>query len=213
MKLVIINYGSGNLHSVHKAFEAVNNNLENPYEIIVTNTPSEILNANKLVLPGVGAFQDCKNAIHKIDGLFESLEQVVIGEKKAFMGICVGMQLLAEKSLEFGECEGFGWIPGEVIKIEAPADYKIPHMGWNEVTFRNHELLNNISQNTDFYFVHSYYVRAEQRELVAATTTYGLEFDAVLARDNVFAAQFHPEKSSNAGLQLPANFMSWDGQA
>ena len=150
MKLVIINYGSGNLHSVHKAFEAVNNNLENPYEIIVTNTPSEILNADKLVLPGVGAFQDCKNAIHKIDGLFESLEQVVIGEKKAFMGICVGMQLLAEKSLEFGECEGFGWIPGEVIKIEAPADYKIPHMGWNEVTFRNHELLNNISQNTDF---------------------------------------------------------------
>ena len=150
MKLVIINYGSGNLHSVHKAFEAVNNNLENPYEIIVTNTPSEILNADKLVLPGVGAFQDCKNAIHKIDGLFESLEEVVIGEKKAFMGICVGMQLLAEKSLEFGECEGFGWIPGEVIKIEAPADYKIPHMGWNEVTFRNHELLNNISQNTDF---------------------------------------------------------------
>ena len=110
MKLVIINYGSGNLHSVHKAFEAVNNNLENPYEIIVTNTPSEILKADKLVLPGVGAFQDCKNAIHKIDGLFESLEQVVIGEKKAFMGICVGMQLLAEKSLEFGECEGLSLI-------------------------------------------------------------------------------------------------------
>ena len=210
MKLVIINYGSGNLHSVQKAFEAVNNNLENPYEIIVTNTPSEILNADKLVLPGVGAFQDCKNAIHKIDGLFESLEQVVIGEKKAFMGICVGMQLLAEKSLEFGECEGFGWIPGEVIKIEAPADYKVPHMGWNEVTFRNHELFNNISQNTDFYFVHSYYFRTQKNENCIATTKYPNPITAAVLKENIFGTQFHPEKSHNNGKQIITNFLEWE---
>ena len=210
MKLVIINYGSGNLHSVHKSFEVVNNQLDTPYEIIVSNTPSEILNSDKLVLPGVGAFQDCKNAIYQIDGLFESLEQMVIGEKKAFMGICVGMQLLAEKSMEFGECEGFGWIPGEVIKIEAPANYKIPHMGWNEITLSSHELLNSIPQNTDFYFVHSYYFRTQKKENCIATTNYPNSITAAVVKDNIFGTQFHPEKSHHNGKQIIRNFLNWE---
>ena len=211
MKLVIINYGSGNLHSVHKAFEAVNNNLENPYEIIVTNTPSEILKADKIVLPGVGAFQDCKNAIHKIDGLFESLEQVVIGEKKAFMGICVGMQLLAEKSLEFGECEGFGWIPGEVIKIEAPADYKIPHMGWNNLQFENdkHPILENITQKEQFYFVHSFALESKNTNQIIAYTNYNQKIPAIIGRDNFIGVQFHPEKSGNSGQKFIYNWLKW----
>ncbi len=210
MNLVIINYGSGNLHSVQKAFEVVNNGLNNPYDIVVSNKPSDILKAEKIVLPGVGAFQDCKNAIHKIDGLYESLEQMVIGEKRAFMGICVGMQLLAEKSLEFGECEGFGWIPGEVIKIKAPVDYKIPHMGWNEITLSSHELLNNIKQNTDFYFVHSYYFRTQNTENCIATTNYPNAITAAVLKKNIFGTQFHPEKSHSNGKQVIFNFLKWN---
>ena len=128
MNLAIINFGSGNLHSVHKAFESVSSDLSNPYNIIVTNDPKEIQSADKIVLPGVGAFGDCKNAILNIEGLHASLEVSVIKNKVPFMGICVGMQLLADLSYEFGTHSGFGWIPGEVRRITSPKEYKIPHM-------------------------------------------------------------------------------------
>ena len=206
MKLVIINYGSGNLHSVHKAFEAVNNNLENPYEIIVTNTPSEILNADKLVLPGVGAFQDCKNAIHKIDGLFESLEQVVIGEKKDFMGICVGMQLLADNSEENGNHQGLGWIEGTIKKLPG-ADIKLPHMGWNKIKIVNKKSEIKPAEN-DYYFVHSYYFDCTNSDEVLAETKYAINFPSIVNKENVYGCQFHPEKSSDQGLNIIRDFIN-----
>ena len=210
MNLIIINYGSGNLHSVHKAFEAVNNELSKPFEIIVTNKSSDIEKADKIVLPGVGAFQDCKNAILRIDGLYESIEKMVIEEKKPFMGICVGMQLLAEKSYEFGECEGFGWIPGEVIKLDALDDCKIPHMGWNEIISQKHVLFNDILQGTDFYFVHSYYFKTKTADHCIATTSYPNSITAAVCKENMFGTQFHPEKSHKNGKKIIDNFLKWE---
>ena len=133
MKLVIINYGSGNLHSVHKSFETVNQSLGNPYEILVSSSANEISQSDKIVLPGVGAFGECKNALMSYDGLLTSLEDVVINKKIPFMGICVGMQLLADQSSEFEINEGLKWIPGEVVKLESNKNFPIPHMGWNEI--------------------------------------------------------------------------------
>ena len=146
MKLVIINYGSGNLHSVHKSFETVNQSLGNPYEILVSSSANEISQSDKIVLPGVGAFGECKNALMSYDGLLTSLEDVVINKKIPFMGICVGMQLLADQSSEFEINEGLKWIPGEVVKLESNKNFPIPHMGWNEIEFIDHPLFTDCFQ-------------------------------------------------------------------
>lgn len=212
MKLAIINYGSGNLHSVNKSFEAANKNLQEPYDIQVTNDPKVVSNADKIVLPGVGAFADCKKSIFDIKGMYDSLEESVLSKKIPFMGICVGMQLLAEKAEEFGTHEGFGWIPGSVVKITEAEGYKIPHMGWNEVDFQDNPLFLDLEQKTNFYFVHSYYFETANSEDTAATTNYPNVITAAVKKENIFGTQFHPEKSHNSGQVILTNFLKWDNK-
>jgi len=212
MKLAIINYGSGNLHSVNKSFEAANKNLKEPYDIQVTNDPKVVSNADKIVLPGVGAFADCKKSIFDIKGMYDSLEESVLSKKIPFMGICVGMQLLAEKAEEFGTHEGFGWIPGSVVKITEAEGYKIPHMGWNEVDFKENPLFFGLEQKTNFYFVHSYYFETTNAEDTAATTKYPNVITAAVKKENIFGTQFHPEKSHNSGQVILTNFLKWNNK-
>ena len=212
MQLAIINYGSGNLHSVNKSFEAANKNLQEPYDIQVTNDPKVVSNADKIVLPGVGAFADCKKSIFDIKGMYDSLEESVLSKKIPFMGICVGMQLLAEKAEEFGTHEGFGWIPGSVVKITEAEGYKIPHMGWNEVDFKENSLFFGLEQKTNFYFVHSYYFETTNVEDTAATTKYPNVITAAVKKENIFGTQFHPEKSHNSGQVILTNFLKWNNK-
>ena len=212
MKLAIINYGSGNLHSVNKSFEAANQNLQEPYDIQVTNDPEVVKNADKIVLPGVGAFADCKKSIFDIQGMYDSLEESVLSKKIPFMGICVGMQLLAEKAEEFGTHAGFGWIPGSVVRITEAEGYKIPHMGWNEVDFQDNPLFLDLEQKTNFYFVHSYYFKTTNLEDIAATTNYPNVITAAVKRENIFGTQFHPEKSHNSGQVILTNFLKWNNK-
>ena len=212
MKLAIINYGSGNLHSVNKSFEAANQNLQEPYDIQVTNDPEVVKNADKIVLPGVGAFADCKKSIFDIQGMYDSLEESVLSKKIPFMGICVGMQLLAEKAEEFGTHAGFGWIPGSVVRITEAEGYKIPHMGWNEVDFQDNPLFLGLEQKTNFYFVHSYYFKTTNLEDTAATTNYPNVITAAVKKENIFGTQFHPEKSHNSGQVILTNFLKWNNK-
>ena len=209
MKLVIINYGSGNLHSVHKSFESVNQSLGNPYEILVSSSANEISQSDKIVLPGVGAFGECKNALMSYDGLLTSLEDVVINKKIPFMGICVGMQLLADQSSEFEINEGLKWIPGEVVKLDSNKKFPIPHMGWNEIEFIDHPLFTGCSQKSDFYFVHSYYFKVQNKDNLLATTKYPNELTAAVIKENIFGTQFHPEKSHSNGMKVIKNFLNW----
>ena len=209
MKLVIINYGSGNLHSDHKSFETVNQSLGNPYEILVSSSANEISQSDKIVLPGVGAFGECKNALMSYDGLLTSLEDVVINKKIPFMGICVGMQLLADQSSEFEINEGLKWIPGEVVKLDANKSFPIPHMGWNEIEFIDHPLFTGCSQKSDFYFVHSYYFKVQNKDNLLATTKYPNELTAAVIKENIFGTQFHPEKSHSNGMKVIKNFLNW----
>ena len=212
MKLAIINYGSGNLHSVNKSFEAANQNLQEPYDIQVTNDPEVVKNADKIVLPGVGAFADCKKSIFDIQGMYDSFEESVLSKKIPFMGICVGMQLLAEKAEEFGTHAGFGWIPGSVVRITETEGYKIPHRGWNEVDFQDNPLFLGLEQKTNFYFVHSYYFKTTNSEDTAATTNYPNVITAAVKRENIFGTQFHPEKSHNSGQVILTNFLKWNNK-
>ena len=209
MKLAIINYGSGNLHSVHKSFEAVNQSLGHPYEILVSSSANDISQSDKIVLPGVGAFGECKNALMSYDGLLTSLEDVVINKKIPFMGICVGMQLLADQSSEFEIDEGLKWIPGEVVKLDTNKKFPIPHMGWNEIEFIEHPLFSDCSQKSDFYFVHSYYFKLQNKDNLLATSKYPNELTAAVIKDNIFGTQFHPEKSHSNGMKVIKNFLNW----
>ena len=208
MKIAIINYGYGNLHSVNQAFKKANNDYDLNAEIEVTNNPNEINKADKIVLPGVGSFTDCLNAIRSIDGIYESLQEQVINKKKYFMGICVGMQLLADIGYENEKNDGFGWVSGTVEKMNVPLDYKIPHMGWNTIQFKNNDLFKGINQNSDFYFVHSYEFKTVDKNILA-TTNYASKVTAAIKKDNIFGTQFHPEKSHINGQKLIKNFINW----
>ena len=208
MKIAIINYGYGNLHSVNQAFKKANNDFDLNAEIEVTNNPNEINKADKIVLPGVGSFTDCLNAIRSIDGIYESLQEQVINKKKYFMGICVGMQLLADIGYENEKNDGFGWVSGTVEKMKVPLDFKIPHMGWNTIQFKNNDLFKDIDENSDFYFVHSYEFKTVD-ENILATTNYASKVTAAIKKDNIFGTQFHPEKSHKNGLKLIKNFINW----
>ena len=211
---VIIDYGSGNLHSAGKALERAARESGSDMRVQVTAKPEDVATADRIVLPGVGAFADCKNGLTAISGMREALEKAVISEGKPFLGICVGMQLLATRGLEFGVTEGFGWIPGEVRALE-PSDpaLKIPHMGWNTLNvLRPHPLLNGIETGPNglhAYFVHSYHLVPERLDDVVAETDYGGPVTAIVGRDNIVGTQFHPEKSQTLGLKLLANFLSW----
>lgn len=214
MSVVIIDYGSGNLHSAAKAFEraARDNGLNIP--IVVTADPEKVRTAERIVLPGVGAFKDCRDGLQSIPGMWETLEDEVIRRAKPFLGICVGMQLMASRGLEHDVTGGFGWIAGDVKPIEPrDASYKIPHMGWNTLELRRpHALLEGIElgdKGLHAYFVHSYHLDAKDPSHVIATTEHGMAVTAMVGRDNMAGTQFHPEKSQSLGLSLIANFLRW----
>ncbi len=214
MSVAIIDYGSGNLHSAAKAFERMNAETGAGQTISVTSDPDEVARSDRVVLPGVGAFADCRSGLLAVDGMMEALEDAVRTKGRPFLGICVGMQLMAEKGLEHGEWPGFAWIGGEVDAI-APADksLKIPHMGWNTLEVVNaHPLLSGVETGEGglhAYFVHSYHLGASDRGHVVAETDYGGPVTAMVARDNLAGTQFHPEKSQKLGLKLIGNFLTW----
>jgi imidazole glycerol-phosphate synthase subunit HisH len=212
--VAIVDYGSGNLHSAAKAFERAAREAEINQPIIVTQDPSVVTQADRVVLPGVGAFADCKRGLDAVDGMVEALEEAVRHKGRPFFGICVGMQLLAERGLEYEVKEGLGWIGGEVDRI-TPDDpnLKIPHMGWNTLNVsRQHPLLDGLTfgaQGRHAYFVHSYQLKPKNRADLVADADYGGPVTAVVARDNIVGTQFHPEKSQRLGLALIANFLRW----
>jgi len=211
MTTAIIDYGSGNLSSAAKAFERAAAENGSGEIILVTSRPEEVAAAERIVLPGVGAFADCRRGLAAVPGMEEALRQVVMRDGRPFLGICVGMQLLAERGREFETVDGLGWIKGEVGPLEPrDANLKIPHMGWNELQFRRaHPVLEGIENGAHAYFVHSYALApADQADLVA-DVDYAGSIAAVVARDNIVGVQFHPEKSQMTGLRLIANFLRW----
>lgn len=212
MIVAIVDYGSGNLRSAAKAFERAVGEAGLDAEVKVTAHPSDILRADRVVLPGVGAFADCRRGLDAVPGMVEALGRAVLEQGRPFLGICVGMQLLADVGREHGDHAGLGWVPGEVTRI-APADraLKIPHMGWNElvVSRPDHPLLAGIGDGAHAYFVHSYgFVCAEGAD-VLARVDYGGPITAIVGRGNIVGTQFHPEKSQAVGLRLIGNFLGW----
>lgn len=213
-RVVIIDYGSGNLHSAAKAFERSAREGNADAEIVVSARAEDVRTADRLVLPGVGAFADCKRGLEAVPDLREALEDAVRTRARPFLGICVGMQLLASRGREFETADGLGWIAGEVqaIRTADPA-LKIPHMGWNTLDVRHeHPLLTGIPTGPDglhAYFVHSYHFVPEDRAVVVAETDYGGPVTALVASGNIAGTQFHPEKSQALGLALLANFLKW----
>lgn len=214
MLIAIIDYGSGNLRSAQKAFERAAHAHARKPQVRVTADPDVVARADKVVLPGVGAFADCRRGLAAVDGMSEALLEAVEARARPFFGICVGMQLMATRGLEFETTQGFGWIPGDVTAI-TPDDsgLKIPHMGWNTIRLaREHALFAGIETGDDglhAYFVHSYHLKAADPSHVLATADYGGEITAVVSRDNMVGTQFHPEKSQRLGLALIANFLDW----
>jgi glutamine amidotransferase len=212
--VAIVDYGSGNLHSAAKAFERAARESGRDQPILVTGDPAAVCRADRIVLPGVGAFADCRRGLDAVPGMIAALEETVRGKGRPFLGICVGMQLMAERGREYQVTEGLGWIPGEVDRI-APADsgLKIPHMGWNTLeVLRSHPLLDGISlgpSGLHGYFVHSYHLNVGERRDLVAQADYGGPVTAIVARDNYAGTQFHPEKSQRLGLALIANFLKW----
>ncbi len=212
MGVVVIDYGSGNLRSAAKALERAVAEGGLNTEIQVTAAADALDRAAHIVLPGVGAFGDCLQGLESLPGMRAALEENVIGRGKPFLGICVGMQLMADGSNEHGEHPGLGWIKGRVAPIEpADGEYKIPHMGWNELEFTGsgHPVLASIEPGEHAYFVHSYGIRCDAGEDVLAEVDYGGKLVAVVGRDNMIGTQFHPEKSQATGLKLLANFLAW----
>jgi imidazole glycerol-phosphate synthase subunit HisH len=214
VSVAIVDYGSGNLHSAAKAFERAARESGHDQPIVVTSDPDKVARADRIVLPGVGAFADCRRGLDEIPGLIDALEQSVRKDSKPFFGICVGMQLMADRGREYQVTPGFGWIAGEVDRI-APSDrdLKIPHMGWNTLNMRKpHPLLEDIPLGPDglhAYFVHSYELKVTRSGDLVAQADYGGPLTAIVARENMVGTQFHPEKSQRLGLALIANFLKW----
>lgn len=210
-RLAIIDYGSGNVRSVQRALEAAANHFEIPLTVTLTSDPDRIRQADRIVLPGVGHFADCAAGLAAREGVSEALNEFVFRSRRPFLGVCVGMQLMADVGREDVETRGLGWIPGAVERLE-PTDptLPIPHMGWNVLTdIRMHPVLNGLGPEPHVYFVHSYAMKPELPSHVAARCDYGGKFVAAIARDNLFGTQFHPEKSQKAGQTILANFLRW----
>jgi len=211
--VAIIDYGSGNLRSAAKAFERAARETGTGDEVLVTDDVELVRRADRIVLPGVGAFADCRAGLDAVTGMVEVLEERVIRGGVPFLGICVGMQLMATEGREKTITKGLGWIPGAVVRIEPKGDLKIPHMGWNTLSFlRAHPLLANIKDGPDglhAYFVHSYHMAVSNPEMLVATAEYGQAVTAIVGRDNMLGTQFHPEKSQTLGLTLIGNFLRW----
>ncbi len=213
MTVAIVDYGSGNLHSAAKAFERAARESGHAHTIRVSNDPDEVRRADRVVLPGVGAFADCRRGLDAIPGMVGALNETVLHRARPFLGICVGMQLLAERGREYEVTPGLGWIAGEVDKITPDANLKIPHMGWNTINvLRQHPLLDGLSlgpQGLHAYFVHSYELKTAHPVELIAQADYGGPITAIVGRDNIVGTQFHPEKSQRLGLALIANFLRW----
>ncbi|GAA5067096.1 imidazole glycerol phosphate synthase subunit HisH [Roseibacterium beibuensis] len=210
MTTVLIDYDSGNLHSAEKAFQRMAAET-GAGPVIVTSDPDLVARADRVVLPGDGAFPACRRGLRGFDGLEEALIDAVEARAVPFLGICVGMQMLASWGREYEDVEGFGWIPGEVVRIE-PSDpsLKVPHMGWNDLVIdRPHPVLDGLQTGDHAYFVHSYAMRVDDPDTLLAHADYGGPVTAIVGKDTVVGTQFHPEKSQRAGLNLIANFLSW----
>ena len=214
MRVAIIDYGSGNLRSATKAFERAAREAGIAAQIDLTADAERVRTADRIVLPGVGAYADCAAGLHAVHGMWEAVEEVAIRKSRPFLGICVGMQLMSERGLEKTITTGFGWIAGDVKEIE-PSDpsLKIPQIGWNTIHVKHpHPLFDGIRTGDDglhAYFVHSYHLDATKPEQVLATADYGGPVTAAVGRDNLAGTQFHPEKSQELGLALIANFLRW----
>lgn len=211
MTTVIVDYNSGNIHSAEKSFQRMAGEV-NAGIVAVTSDPEVVRNADRIVLPGVGAFADCRQGLASFDGLFEAIEERVLQGGVPFLGICVGMQMMATVGREHGhDTKGFDWIGGEVIEMQPnDPDLKVPHMGWNELEIHvQHPLFDGISSGDHAYFVHSYHLEPSNPAHLMATVDYGGPVTAMVARDNMAGTQFHPEKSQKTGLQLIANFLTW----
>jgi glutamine amidotransferase len=208
--VAIIDYGSGNLRSCAKAFERAARDRHLNENVVVTADPERVSRADRVVLPGVGAFADCMRGLLAVAGMREALDEAVRRRAKPFLGICVGMQLMAECGVEFGTHKGLGWIEGEVRAIEPLGGLKVPHMGWNDLKIRDGEpLFKGLPTGTPMYFVHSYNLYPARAEDVAASAEYGGTVTASLRRANMAGTQFHPEKSQEAGLRFIGNFLDW----
>lgn len=210
MLTVLVDYDSGNLHSAEKAFQRMAAE-SNAGSVIVSSDPKDVARADRVVLPGDGAYPACKKQLADHTGLFDAIADAVLDKGRPFMGICVGMQLMATRGLEFETTPGFDWIAGDVVKIEpADASLKVPHMGWNELLIDNpHPVLDGVSNGDHAYFVHSYHYRVAHAAERLAHCDYGGDITAIVGRDNMIGTQFHPEKSQSAGLRLISNFLNW----
>lgn len=209
--LALIDYGSGNLHSAARALREAARRAGLAPDICVTSDPDAIRAADRIVLPGVGHFADCRAGLGARDGLVEALGEAVLRAGRPFLGICVGMQLMADLGLEDGQTPGLGWIHGEVSRLAPPPGFRIPHMGWNSLVLSrpDHPVLAGLGPDPHAYFVHSYAFTPRDETTIAALTEHGQPIVAALARDNLFGTQFHPEKSQSVGLKLLANWLEW----
>ncbi len=205
-KITIVDYGSGNVLSAQKSFIKIakDNNIE--VEVLISKKLNDVKNSTHIVLPGQGAFSTCMNGLKKTDGLIDELSEFALIKKKPFLGICVGMQMLAKMSEENGDHEGLGWIDGQ-IKLLPGDNLKLPHMGWNLATPTNSKYNNLISIKNDYYFVHSYYFDCTNKDNILAETKYGTNFASIVGKENIYGVQFHPEKSSSQGLNLLKEFI------
>ncbi|OWU71331.1 imidazole glycerol phosphate synthase subunit HisH [Roseovarius sp. 22II1-1F6A] len=210
MLTVLIDYDSGNLHSAEKAFQRMAREVDGG-EVIVSSSPEDVARADRIVLPGDGAFPACRDALVDRTGLFEALVEAVEVKARPFLGICVGMQLMASRGHEYREVDGLGWIAGDVVEIEPGDDrLKVPHMGWNDlIVTGSHPILDGVQTGDHAYFVHSYHFRVTRPEERLAHVDYGTDVTAIIGRDTMIGTQFHPEKSQSAGLKLIGNFLSW----
>ncbi|MCB2129395.1 MAG: imidazole glycerol phosphate synthase subunit HisH [Rhodobacteraceae bacterium] len=210
MLTVLVDYDSGNLHSAEKAFQRIASETGQG-RVLVTSDPDQVAGADRIVLPGDGAFPSCRTALDRVDGLFAAIEDAVIARRRPFLGICIGMQMLASRGHENGQTHGFGWIPGDVVRIvPSAADLKIPHMGWNELLLdRPHPILEGIESGRHAYFVHSFHFHPKDPSHLLAHSDYGGPITAIVGRDNIVGTQFHPEKSQSTGLRLIENFLRW----
>jgi len=212
MSITVIDYGSGNLKSAAKALETAADNININSKIVVTSDPKIIKESNKIILPGQGSFRDCYLGIKKIPGLESTLNEFVLVKKKPIFGICVGMQLFAKIGYESEETKGFGWIDGEVRKINnINKTLKLPHMGWNQIEFeKDFTLFSGLENKSHMYFVHSYELTTKQKDCIVATTSYGNQIIVAVAKENIFGTQFQPEKSQKNGLKILENFLKWE---
>lgn len=200
----IVNYGMGNLLSVYNVFDYLGE------DVIFCSEPEQLKEVDRIVIPGVGAFKECMERLTK-KNFVEALNEEILFKSKPTLGICLGMQVMAKKSNEGGECLGLGWIDAEVVKIpDQNKSLKVPNIGWNDVTYKSNSILfSNLSQRSDFYFVHSFYMNCKNSENVIATYNYDIEITAAIQEKNIVATQFHPEKSQDNGIQLISNFLKW----